>query len=277
MDGLILKMFLREPRYAIKNGQITSTTHTTDYVITVPRLVTSLRTPSQEVRSQYLQLYSEGNLNYVFPSYHHIGRQESGQASANIELDLPIAKSSVRRVVFTCQDVFARGNVSDINLQYSTRGTSSKRYIDGRMDSYQFTVGGVDYPPLAVDVSDRLQTEAQMELMRAFNLHGNVNSQLRTKAMFIKNKFAFKRGVYDQSDKSIYATTFSTLENDPMSGLKTKGAGTDNHIIVKIDLEDNLEYVDAADNPIASSRYFDFWFEYTKILHVSADGIQALD
>jgi hypothetical protein len=273
MDGLIVKFFLREPRFVFNMGHAlqASPARNVDYTISNPRLICTLRTPSEAVRGQYLQLYSSGNLNYVFPAYQTITRQESGSGPGTIELDLPISKSSVRRVVFTIQPQNARGNTSGNNRNTDVYSYPSKSFIDGKLINYQFKVGGRDYPQNRVDISDQLMSEGLNELQRTFNIHGNLNSQMRADWF----KYAkFVQGINDepQSMKAIFATSFATLENDPMSGLKTKGVGSDPHVIVEMEV-DAAHEVDGTQGP----RYFDFYFEYTKILHLSANGIQILD
>jgi hypothetical protein len=117
-------------------------------------------------------------------------------------------------------------------------------------------------------------TEAMIELQRAYGLHNNINSEIGIKwDKWIKNnQNSNVVGECDQSHKAIFATTFANLENDPMSGLRTRGIGTDPHIVCVMNAENNHLV-----NGVASNRYFDFYFEFTKILTLGVNGIQVLD
>jgi hypothetical protein len=271
LDGLIVKFFLREPRFALTGG-LEGADKSLDYTINVPRMVCSLRTPSATVRARYLELFSSGMLNYTFPAYQTVSRQESG-GSADIELDLPISKSSVRRVIFTVQNTLARGSTSSNDKHTDVYSYPSKTFIDGLLTSYQFKIGGKDYPQVRVNTDDILMTDAMNELQRAYNVHNNLNSKMRISFTdWGKFGLAPSTGAPSESRKALFSTSFATLENDPMSGLKTNGRGSDPHVICR--LEASGAYMV---NSVQASRYFDFYFEYTKILHLSANGIQVLD
>jgi hypothetical protein len=278
LDGLRIKFTLREPRFAFNLSP--EYTHnkfnvgkTLDYKIATPRLVAQLKTPSEEVRASYMSNFTAGKLNYAFPAYHVQMRQESGDEENSLQLDIPVAKSSVRRVFFVIQNERSRGATDSADRYTDVYTYPSKTYIDAGLSSYQFKIGGVDYPNRRVDVSDIQMSEAMFQLQKTFNVHNNAAAIVRIEPHnWFKVNENSDDGTCNEAHKAIFSTTFATIPNDPMTGLKTNGQGTDSHVIA--DLRFDRAHKVAGNT---STRYFDFYFEYTKVLHIGSDGIVVLD
>lgn len=265
MDGLKLRIELNDAVRVIKNscpeGNLDANA-TVNYQIRQPRLVTRLRTPSEDIRAQYFELVQRGDLNYAFPGYYYFAKQQMS-SGGNMDINLPIAKSAVRRAFFVLQSDAAINTGATTSVLTNPLTYPEHRFTDGKLSAYQYRLGGVDYPTLPVDCSDDYMTEAYQELLISFGLHNNVQSMPRMEwsKWIKKNQGGGNIATYDESHKAIFATTFATLQSDPLSGIKTVGPGTDSHIIASLTF--STQYGFGGD--IGNLNYR-FWFEYTKIL-----------
>jgi hypothetical protein len=275
-NGIRVRLYLREPRFALTIGKEKglSVEVNCDYRIVKPRAIVYMRTPDASVIATYIQALQSGTLAYQFPDYHHHQRQVSGSESSESEFDLSVSKSSVRRMFFTIQNVNARNNVASISRLTNTYTYPNKTFVDGKITNYQVRVGGKDYPQQRVETNDEFQAEPFAELQRALTTDNNILAVTRYPwHKWAKlNHNSNSLGEHNESHKVVYATGFSTLDGDPWSGLRTRGQGTDQHMIVRVEY-DAAHQVNGSD----SNRYFDFWFEYTKIIHLTPTGMFILD
>lgn len=279
MEGLIIKFYLREPRFALNlrpaeftPGGLTAN-KSVDYSIVNPRMVTWLTVPSATVKGMYQQKFAAGTLHYLFPGYYHQSRAEDGNILSEQSLNLTCPKSSLRRIFFVVQNERTRASTNSANLNTDVYTYPNKTFIDGNIINYQFRIGGYEYPPERVDTSDAAMTEAFQQLLTTFGLHNDPASEIRIDPQkWARINPNSNDGTCDQSHKVIFSVSLSTLTDDPMAGLRTKGVGTDPNIIVNLQFS-GQNLVDS--NP--STRYFDFYFEYAKIMTLSADGILLLD
>jgi hypothetical protein len=266
-EGLVIRLELNAPERLMKNSayaNIANANATMNYRVQTPRLLVTLRTPSEDVRAQYFDLMQKGELTFAFPVYHCVKRSETGAANTKLEMDLPIAKSSIRRVFCVIQDSVSTGIGADAEYRLSSRHNDSNKFKHAGIRDYQFKVGGRDYPPLRVNCEDILMADAHTELQRTFNLHGNISAQPRLPwSKWVKRNVSNASPVdFTESHKAIFATTFSTLEDDPMSGLKTKGYGTDSHVIASFDFADEHKVMGNTSN-----RNFTFFFEHLQLVN----------
>ena len=282
-DGLVLRFHLNQPRFALNNvaqdvraeeGDL-STSKVSNYKIVKPRMVALFRKASAEIMTDYRQMFSGRGIDYMFPSFHIITRQESGNEASNYSFDLPISKASVRRVMFVVQNILSKGSTNGADEFTDVYSYPSKTYVDGNITSYQFQVGGVNYPQLEVKTDDAMMTQAFTELQRTLGIQQNPMHEFRfgMEDWCKLNQSSNVRGDFSSSKKAIFSTTFSTVDSDMMTGVRTKGRGTDNHIICDVTL-DGTHLVNAA----SSTRYFTFVFEYAKILRLTArQGVLTLE
>ena len=280
-EGVILRFHLNAPYRTFNTIDPHYTTNgipnpkTLDYQIKNARLVAVLRKGSAEIMSDYRSMFMGGGIDYMYPAYEVVSRPENGAEANAYQFDLPIAKASVRRVLFVVQNVLSKSATDGTTLQTCAYTHPSNTFVDASISSYQFKIGGANYPDLKVDITDDLMIQAYEELKRSLGVLHNPLIEFR----FGMDKWArMNRGwdttvTYDQSHKAIFGTTFSTVDYDLMSGIRTKGRGTDNHIICDVAL-DGQHLVNGA----TSTRYFTFFFEYAKLLRLgSSSGVVTLE
>jgi len=280
-DGLIVRFTLQPSYYAFNNLNMDyrfsalTTTKTSSYSMDNTRLVAIMRKGSAEIMADYRAMYTGPGIDYVFPAYHIINRQENGSEANSYNFDLPISKASVRRVIFVVQNALSKSSTNGSSRQTDVYSYPNKTYIDGKITSFQFQVGGVNYPQLEVNTDDDIMTQAFEELKRTMGIRQNPLVEFR----FDMGKWSKKNRSYqdtpesNMSTKAIFGTTFSTVDYDMMTGIRTKGRGTDNHIICDITLSGTHQVGSAS-----STRYFTFLFEYAKVLRLNArSGVITLE
>lgn len=278
LDGFKIKLYLQRAFAAFNliSPEVTgslSASKTCSYKIVNPRLFTGLRTPSSSVREQYFKLFNQGELNYAYNNYFTTRLDVDGTATSS-DLNIKVSKSSVRKCFFVCRNQRAIQQTNSTNLLTDSYIYPSKTFIDAGLSSYQFKVGGREYPPRRVEVTDKMMTEVLAQLQLTFGIHDMSPSQMRLMASkWIKqNQNSNAVGECDQSHKAIFSIPFDTVNNDGMTGLQTKGQGTDSQIVCE------LRFNSAHDvNGTSSKRYFEFFYEYFTVLHLSPEGIIILD
>lgn len=249
------------------------------YEILEPRIVAKLRVPSTSVRETYLRLYSEGKLMYAYPEWERRSNTVSGEETNSHQFTLSIAKSSIRRAFFVVMDEYANSTTPEFDgVEYWVAPSvhDSHKYIDGGIVEYQYRVGSRNYPDLPVQIYDTTMSEAWAQLLKTFNIHNNLNATNRIGWNRWMRVNPNGRAVRDpvQSHKAIFCTSFAQLENDPASGIKTKGPGSDPHITLTVKFDGRQHTTkQVGGSDLATSRYFHHFLEYTKILVIRSGSI----
>ncbi len=284
-DGLMLRFTLQPAYYAFNTINIDysftalSNSKTLSYSMDNVRLVAIMRKGSAEIMADYRAMYTGPGIDYVFPAYHVINRQENGNEANAYNFDLPISKASVRRVLFVVQNALSKSSTNSADNREDVYSYPNKTYIDGKISSYQFQVGGINYPQLEVNTDDDVMTQAFEELKRAMGVRQNplVEFRFGFEKWSKKNLNNLVTPTSTESKKAIFGTTFSTVDYDMMTGIRTKGRGTDNHIICDITLSGTHQMSVNSSN-VASTRYFTFLFEYAKVLRLNVrSGVITLE
>ena len=287
MDGLQIKIYLNQPYRPFVMSPISGTSAIT-YTVSDARFICNMRTPSAEIRENYLEMFSKGMLNYPYISYHTITKFQSGNTASRQEYDLPISKSSIKKVFFVVQSDVERSSLQS-NLLISDSYTSdSYRYINAGLAEYQFKIGSMDYPSTPMRIPDKYAADAFSELLVAASRHRDDVRAMRIAfddwvdqyVGYVDKATTISPSPYSTEPlKRIYGTRFDTIEDDLLSGVKTRGIGTDDHIVAQLDFSDGALKIGSDINTLLAStnRYLLFVFEHSKVLHISKRGILALD
>lgn len=174
--GLQIEIELDNPVYALSSndGITPGTSGVLDYAIYTPRMVCQFVQPSEEIMSQYLNLYKQNKLTYPYMKIQHYLNTDSGADATSSFVMHPNMRSAVlattivqnRNANTTTQTADADSN-SHI---YDCIGTTIKANIN----SYQYKVGSDNYPDTAVSMPDIYNAEAFLESQRAFGHLGSV-------------------------------------------------------------------------------------------------------
>lgn len=290
MDGLQLELELQDGARSLifpPTGLISAGV-SAEYRISEPRLITNLRTPSSEIRDQYLEMFQKGMLNYPFISYHSTTKPVSGAATGRQELDLPISKSSIRKVFFVCQSDVSRGTYNSTDyIPSNTYQSDTMRFLNAGLTEFHFKIGGMDYPNVPIRISDAYAADAFEELVNASN---RAKDDTRVHQLDYDEWVAVKQGlvssdntqtadIYLDAVRRIYAVRFDTVEDDILSGVKTRGIGTDDHIVAVLTYNGQalkMQTVNSTQTEV-SARNLYFMFEHARVLHISQRGILTLD
>lgn len=281
MDGLQVRLYFNQAFKALVTPNTfpaAGTSWTASYSMKNMRMIAHLRTPSSEVRSQYLSMFENGMLNYGYLSYYTSKKSISGSL-LNAELDLPVSKSSLKKVFMVMQsDIEESPDISGGAQENFSISNSSYRYLDGYLSQYQFKIGSSDYPNQPIDISSIYGTDAYNDFLVACVRHGD---KVTSPGIGFEDWVAVNRSFNitskpTQSYNRIYATRFDTVEDDILSGIKTRGPGADDHIVARLKFSDTMQYNLGAGD-VTSNRYVYFVFEHSRVLHVSSGGILSLD
>lgn len=284
MDGLNIKLYLQQDSRPFINSPL-GTDVTLDYTIKDARFVCNLRTPSAELRDQYLEMFNKGLLNYPFMTYHAMTKFSTGNAVSRVQFDLPISKSSIKKCFFVIQSDTERGNLNSGNGRTNSFKSDSFRYVNAGLSEFQFKIGAMDYPAQPMRIPDKYAANAFAELQICGN---KLRDDLRVSRITLQDWIAQSPGYTLNGStnwvaeplKRIFGVRFDTIEDDMLSGVKTRGIGTDDHIVADLNFTQPLWFITSSfgtESYVETQRYVTFIFEHSKVLHISKRGILALD
>jgi hypothetical protein len=287
MDGLQIKITLNSSARPFRmTHNPTATAKKLNIELTDCRMLCSLRTPSAEIRDQYVEMFQKGMLNYPFVTYLTNQVPVVGTLNGRVEVNFPVSKSSIKKVFFFLQTSVERSTKLSELPHTDSFSADSYKYSNLALTQYQFKIGAQDYPNTPVTIPDKYARDAFTELLLSCEYMPYMTKKKRLEFCdWVANSEPYDpdlpSGRRLEPIKRIYATRFDTIDGDMLSGVKTRGIGTDDNVVAILNFESEnftkIQFKSDGSDSQDSPRYLYCLFEHSKTLHLSENGILALD
>ena len=268
--GILLTFELENPVLSMTLGHAglaPSSSATANYLISNPRMICEMCTPSEQIKYEYLQLFKENRLAYPFLTTSYIQNSDNGAATTSASYQHNINARSLRYVIATIENVRSNSTQPSSTgfldpMTYDSIGT----LIDGGLQYFQWQDGSDQFPLVRVNCTDQVLAEAFTELRKTYGIQGGTLYDPRFEySQWAKLNKDSNTGATDESHRFIMSTRFD--RTGPFSGYDSSNGG--------------MQFIYTANqyliNGSQGNRYFNFWYVYDSILNIGIDGIGVLN
>jgi hypothetical protein len=277
--GLKIIFELERPEYILQSNADTPSVSNTYSDITVkldnPRYIVNFIQPSQEVMSEYLNMYNKDGLHYNYSRFHYSNQQvAAGSAALNSFQFQPSVRSA--KNVFTFQQGPAQETivpsdnvVENDDLTSTFNQDSIGTFLKANLSSYQCYSGALRFPlQRPIDTTDPSNSELFQHFRHAQGLLGTSIQNCRANV----EQWMERDSLYGNTDstKLVIANKLGRGD-DSYSGLDISV------VPLTVDLEYDAVFTtqDAGGGDTNKIRYIHNYIEADETLSISSNGMQT--